>query len=109
MTPRDPIRTDPVTWDGIEIMMTERIVEYDGRVILPREKAISHSQREEHADNQRWLRRLEKSISELKEIIDGWKWPIKVIMGMLSAILLGVAALVFDFIKWGVENNWHWK
>lgn len=109
MNPRKPTRTDPVTWDGIEIFVSEQIQAYDGRVILPRERNITECHDREHEENQNWLRRLEESISKIKEIIDSWKWPIKVILGMLSAILLGVIALVFDFVKWGVENNWHWK
>src|ERR1700743_3778769 len=98
MTPRKPHQNDPVTWDGVEIMIRA----YDQDIIIPR-------QSRQHEENQNWLRRLECSIAEVKETVDSWKWPVKIIMGMLTLILAGVIALVFDFVKWGIHNNWHWS
>lgn len=98
MTPRKPHPNDPITWDGIDLMIRA----YDDNVIVPR-------QTKQHEANQAWLEKLECSIQEVADIVTSWKWPIKVIMGLLVTILTGVILLVFDWIKWGMTNHWTWK
>ncbi len=103
MTPRNmhAVRTDPVSWDGIENMIRE----YDMNVIIPRQ----HNQ---HVENQVWLKRLEDSIAEIKQSFSEWRGSIKVILWIITALLLpiffGVMALVYDLLKWGLSTHWKW-
>lgn len=45
---------------------------------------------------------------EALKTIHEWAWPLKIMMAMMSATLMGVIALVYDFVRWGITNSWHY-
>ncbi len=113
-----------MTWEGISKVINNAIRTYDNEVIVPRIAAIDakHSasivqlevtQNRRHEENTSWLERLDKAVVVLAGVVDGlktviseWKWPVRIAMAMLSAILLGVIGLVLDMLRWGAVNHW---
>lgn len=95
MTPRVH-RSDPVTWDGVEIMISAKLEEYDGRAILIRDRDVE--------ENKEAFKSVWKELARHSRILNEWKWPIKLAMAMLTAILIGVAGIVLAVIKHGIAN-----
>lgn len=85
-------------------MFNERISSYDATLIRPRELEIIRNHQIDHESHSEWLKNLQRNYNKIKTTIDEWKWPIKIVIGMLSAILMGVLAIVFDIIKKGLAK-----
>jgi hypothetical protein len=101
MTPRKTVRTDPITWETIDLA----IQIYDRDYIQPR-------QDKHHAENVGRLELITTRVQAIESFFNEWKRPAKIFAWFVSicvsAILLGVIALVFDFVKWGINAHWKW-
>lgn len=108
MTPRKPVKTDPITWEGIELA----IQTYDRDWIIPRQDKIEAKRDRQHSENTAELEKLSVRVGLIEKLISKWEQPVTIFMRVviiaLTAILLGVIALVFDFVKWGLSTHWKW-
>ncbi len=125
MTPRNHESDDAeVTRSEVR----EMIREYDRDIIMPREMTFSTDLRTKHEDNllrfsdlwkafkelkeslQRDIKDLATTVNKLAETVTEWKGSIKVVIWMIGIIgvpiLLMVAALFADLVRWGATHGW---
>ena len=89
-------------------MISDEISLYDRGTVVPREAVLRQELEKEHAEMRIWIKEVQIKAEEALKTIHEWQWPLKIMMAMISATLLGVIALVYDFIRWGIANNWHY-
>lgn len=81
-------------------MISTKLEEYDGRIIVSREKELQR----DNDETKESIKLLWGEIGKHSRILNEWKWPIKIVLGMLTTILIGVAGIVVVILKHGVAD-----
>ena len=80
-------RDGPVTWEGVELMVTRAIDAYNERTVNPIEKRVDAT---------------EKSFAQL--LVD-WNRLTRIAVWLLAGILGGVGLLVLDWVIWAIKSH----